>query len=108
MTVNVVEFLKKMPSVFMAEAAAGVDCIVQYNCSTPAYVTIKNSTCVVAEGESSDPADITITMDDEDLIGLLTGELNGMTAFMTGKLKLEGDIMLAQQINGFFDMSRLQ
>lgn len=108
MKTNAVEFLKKMPSVFLPEAATGVECIVQYNCSTPAYVTIKGSTCVVAEGESPDPADITITMDDEDLIGLLTGELNGMTAFMTGKLKLEGDLMLAQQINGFFDMSKLQ
>jgi putative sterol carrier protein len=46
-------------------------------------------------------------MEDEDLVSLMKGELNGMTAFMTGKLQLEGDLMLAQRMFGFFDSSKL-
>ena len=37
----------------------------------------------------------------------MKGELNGMTAFMTGKLQLDGDMMLAQRIGTFFDASKL-
>jgi len=40
-------------------------------------------------------------------IALLKGELNGMQAFMTGKLQLEGDMMLAQRLGSFFDASKL-
>jgi putative sterol carrier protein len=39
---------------------------------------------------------------------MLKGELNGMQAFMTGKLQLEGDMMLAQRLGSFFDASKLQ
>jgi putative sterol carrier protein len=46
-------------------------------------------------------------MEDDDLIALLKGELNGMTAFMTGKLQIDGDLMLAQRMSGFFDASKL-
>jgi len=38
---------------------------------------------------------------------MLKGELNGMQAFMTGKLQLEGDMMLAQKLGTFFDPSKL-
>ena len=41
------------------------------------------------------------------LIALMKGELNGMTAFMTGKLQLDGDLMLAQRIGGLFDPAKL-
>ena len=30
-----------------------------------------------------------------------------MTAFMTGKLQVEGDMMLGQRLQGFFDGSKL-
>ena len=60
----------------------------------------------VAEGTASSP-DVSITMEDDDLVALLKGELNGMTAFMTGKLQIDGDLMLAQRMSGFFDASKL-
>ena len=46
-------------------------------------------------------------MEDDDLVSLLKGDLNGMTAFMTGKLQLDGDMMLAQRMTSFFDASKL-
>jgi putative sterol carrier protein len=46
-------------------------------------------------------------MEDDDLVALIKGELNGMTAFMTGKLQVDGDLMLAQRLPGLFDVSKL-
>ncbi len=100
------ELLHNLPSAFNADAAAGGDCTIQFNCSTPAHVMIKDGGCSVADGQS-DSADVTITMEDDDMVALMKGELNGMTAFMTGKLQIEGDMMLAQRMASFFDASKL-
>ena len=103
---DVVSFLQKMTQAFDPSAASGTNCVLQFNTSKPAYITINNGTAQLSEGNSPSP-DVTLIMADEDLIALLKGELNGMQAFMTGKLQLEGDMMLAQRLGNFFDQSKL-
>ena len=100
------DLLKKLPVAFQPDAAGDVDCTVQFNISTPMHVVIKNGACATKDGTAGS-ADVTITMDDDDFVSLMKGDLNGMTAFMTGKLQLEGDLMLAQRMFGFFDSSKL-
>jgi putative sterol carrier protein len=100
------DFLKKLPAAFNASEASGMNATIQFNSSTPVHVVVKDGSCSVIDGTSS-AADVTITMEDEDLIALLKGELNGMTAFMTGKLQVDGDLMLAQRIATIFDGSKL-
>ncbi|MDN5862629.1 MAG: SCP2 sterol-binding domain-containing protein [Salinisphaera sp.] len=95
------ELIEKMPAVFDAQAAGDLNATVQYAISTPMYAQIGDGSCTVHEGQASAP-DVTIIMDDDDLVAMLTGELNGMTAFMTGKLQVDGDIMLAQKLPQVF------
>jgi putative sterol carrier protein len=97
-----VELIKKLPQAY----AEGSDCVIQFNVSQPHYVTIAGGAATVAEG-SAPNADLGITMEDDDLVALMKGELNGMTAFMTGKLQLEGDLMLAQKLTTYFDPAKL-
>ena len=47
---------------------------------------------------TSDDANCTITVADSDFVGLVKGELAGPMLFMTGKLKVEGDISLAMKL----------
>ncbi len=103
---SVADLLQKLPAALNAEAAAGTDAVIQFNSSQPHYVTIKGGSATVTAGSASSP-DVTLTMEDDDLIALMKGELNGMTAFMTGKLQLDGDLMLAQRISGLFDPAKL-
>lgn len=98
--------IRNLPNAFDASAAAGTDCTIQFNCSTPMHVVIKDGSCTASDGTASGP-ELAITMEDEDLIALLKGELNGMQAFMTGKLQVEGDMMLAQRMGSFFDAAKL-
>ena len=100
------DFLKKLPSAFNADAASGTNCTINFACSQPVNVVINNGNCVVNDGTAGN-ADLTITMEDDDLIALMKGELNGMTAFMTGKLQVDGDLMLAQRMASFFDAGKL-
>jgi putative sterol carrier protein len=45
-------------------------------------------------------ADCTVKMAFSDLDDMIGGKLDGMTAFMTGKLKIEGDMSNAMQLQG--------
>jgi putative sterol carrier protein len=103
---SVTDFLQKLTTTLDPNAAAGTNCVLQFNTSTPAYITIKDGAANLTEGAAPSP-DVTLIMADEDLVALLKGELNGMQAFMTGKLQLEGDMMLAQRLGSFFDASKL-
>jgi len=45
-------------------------------------------------------ADTTLKISLDDFIAMTQGELDGTTAFMTGKLKIEGDMGIAMKLQG--------
>lgn len=55
------------------------------------FVDIADATADVGLGEIDD-ADVTVTNSYETAVGISTGELNTQMAFMTGKLKVSGDM----------------
>ena len=57
-------------------------------------------TGTVYKGPAKPKADVTISLDDDVFTQLASGELNGQKAFMTGKLKAKGNIMLATKLDG--------
>jgi putative sterol carrier protein len=52
----------------------------------------------------NDEATCIITIADEDFIGLMTGEKNGMELFGMGRLQVERDIMAAMKLEKLFAM----
>ncbi|HKM14441.1 MAG TPA: SCP2 sterol-binding domain-containing protein [Marinospirillum sp.] len=88
---------------FNATAAAGMDDVFQFNVEdgTNYYVVIKNNQCEIAEGDHDDPS-VTLIMNKATLKDVLTGEEDGMQAFMAGKLRAEGDMMLATKLSTLF------
>lgn len=44
------------------------------------------------------PADATVSMTWDDFMAMSEGKLDGMMAFMQGKLKIAGDMMLVQKL----------
>ena len=50
--------------------------------------------------EDDGAADTTIKVSWADWQSMVAGQLDGMTAFMTGKLKVEGDMSNAMQLQG--------
>ena len=56
--------------------------------------------------EEDGAADTTIKVAWEDWQAMAAGQLDGMTAFMTGKLKAKGDLGLAANIANLFDIPK--
>ena len=101
------ELLKIMPELLDAEAAAGIEAVVQYHISEPIYQVLKGGSLQVFEGEAAHP-DLLVTISDDDLVRLFRGELQLMGAFMTRKLKLRGNVILAQRLVGLVDREKLR
>lgn len=100
------ELLHKMPEAFDAEAAGDTDAIVQYDISRPVYQVVRGGEVQVYDGRADDP-DLTVQIADDDLVRLFRGQLNPMLAFMNGKIRVQGDMTLAQRLVGFVDRERL-
>ncbi|KAF5367042.1 hypothetical protein D9758_004075 [Tetrapyrgos nigripes] len=60
----------------------------------------------VYKGPAKPKADVTISLSDETLGQLASGKLNGQKAFMTGKIKTKGNIMLATKLDGVFKATK--
>jgi len=56
-------------------------------------------TGTVYKGSAKPKADVTIILSDDALSDLASGKLTGQKAFMTGKLKTKGNIMLATKLD---------
>jgi alkyl sulfatase BDS1-like metallo-beta-lactamase superfamily hydrolase len=64
-------------------------------------VRVADGTIAVAEG-AEDGVDATITASEESFQMIVAGELNPTTAYMTGKLKLKGDMGAAMKLQKIF------
>ncbi len=64
-------------------------------------IAISEGACALASGEHDD-ATVTLAMELETLKDVMSGELDGMAAFMQGKIRAEGDIMLATKLTQIF------
>lgn len=100
---TVAEIVETMKTRFNAEAAAGLDVVFQFDIKDgdTYHIVVKDATCDIREGACDDPS-VTLIMDSETMIGIMSGEQNGMQAFMMGKVRAEGNMMLATKLNELF------
>jgi len=64
-------------------------------------VEVNHGVCTVSQGVHPSPT-VTLTMKGEDWAAMAAGELSGPKAFMTGRLKLKGDMFAAQKLGTLF------
>lgn len=106
MPLTISELMERMPGALIPEKAQGVDATVHFKFTGAEAgewnAAIKDSKVDVAQGAPQKPANLTLTADSTDYVKIFTGELDGMQAFMQGKIKLAGDLNLAMKLMQMF------
>ncbi len=88
---------------FDADEADDMEAVFQFDLEDDSnyHLSISEGKCAMAEGEHDDPT-VTLSMDLDTLKDVMSGELDGMAAFMQGKIRADGDIMLATKLTQIF------
>jgi putative sterol carrier protein len=101
------QIFTRMPEAFLPEKAGDISTTMQYDVKTDDgveqwTVAFANGACTTSEGAAPEPR-LTLGVDIVDFVRLIFGQADGAQLFMGGKLKLQGDMMFAMQMQGFFD-----
>jgi SCP-2 sterol transfer family len=87
-------------------AKANREAVIQWDVTTPdgveTYPVRCGDGCTVEHAKSESPT-VTLGLSLPDSLRLILGSLDGTHAFMSGKLKIGGDVMLAQVMQSWFD-----
>jgi SCP-2 sterol transfer family protein len=95
-----------MAESFDPEQAAGRSAATQWEVSAGGethtyHVIIDAGTCRAGSGPVPSPR-ITMAQELSDFIRFMAGQTNAVTAFMTGKMKVTGDVMFGPTMESFF------
>ena len=104
---TVKETFDVMESRFRPDKAAGTNASIQYEISGDGGGTwnavIKDGSCAVSQGAAAAPS-LTLQMSAQDWLDMLSGKQSGQMLFMSGKLKVKGDMGLAMKLGSMFQM----
>ena len=102
---TVKEIFDGMAGAFNADKAAGMKAVYQWDITGDGGGTwhgdIADGAISVNEGAHDSP-NITITVAAQDWLDITNGKLDGQMAFMSGKLKVKGDMSLAMKMKTLF------
>lgn len=97
---------KGMVDAFVPERARGQSAVIQYDINTPVgtstyQVHVQDGKCRVSRGMTA-PARVRLGLSLPNFLRLSMGNLGATQAFLTGKLKLSGDMLLSAQLESWF------
>ncbi|MCQ3830716.1 SCP2 sterol-binding domain-containing protein [Microbulbifer elongatus] len=99
------EVIHSMDERFQPDASKGVDAkyqwIVNGDNGKEFCIHVNNGAFSVLEGRKENP-DVTFETDEHSYLRLVNNELKGMTAILTRKLLVKGNIYLASKMDNIF------
>ncbi len=102
---SIKDYFDTLPQRFVPTAAKGVNAVFQFEISgddgCTCHVVVEDGTMKIVDGAAASPS-TTIKMASKDYVDMVNGKLNGAMAFMKGKLKVTGNVMLAQKMQTIF------
>ena len=104
---TVSEVFEQMPSRFRPDRAAGMSAVIQYDISGDGggtwHAVIKDGACTVSPGAGSNPQ-LTLAVSAQDWLDVVSKKQSAQMLFMSGKLKLKGDMGLAMKLGSMFEL----
>ena len=107
------EIFRRMAEHFRADAARDTDAVIHWEIggredggADQFETVIANGACEAHEGFQQDAARVTFKIGGSDFLRLVTGNAAGPMLFMSGKLKIEGDMMFAASAASLFTIPK--
>ena len=95
------EFFSGLQEAIDPEKVKGIDATYQWDITGEGggkwWAKLGEESVEVSDGEAESP-NITLTVEAQDWMDIVNGKLNGQMAFLTGKLKIQGDMTLAMKL----------
>lgn len=103
---SVQDLFQKLKEQFRSEKAQGDKAVLAFQLSgadSGAYwMKIDNGTLEVGEGTPPAEPDLILKAAGDDFVKIMNGEMNPMTAFMSGKVKAERNMGMAMKLMAWF------
>ena len=99
---TVKEFFDGLPARVDAGKTAGMNNSYVFDVEGVGAWTVRVADGAVTVAEGAEDADCTISASEETLTRIVNGEQNPTTAYMTGKLKIAGDMGAALKLQKLF------
>ena len=99
---TVQEFFDQLPSRVDPEKTAGMNTAYVFDVADVGQWTVTVADGAVSVSEGAGAADCTISASEETFEKIVSGEQNATTAYMTGKLKIQGDMGAALKLQKLF------
>ena len=96
------EFFEELPTRIDASRTAGMNTSYVFDVTDVGAWTVRVTDGAVSVTEGAEEADCTISANEETLTRIVNGEQNATTAFMTGRLKVRGDMGQAMKLQQLF------
>jgi putative sterol carrier protein len=106
MSPSVRELLEKMPNAFLPAKAGDAKALIQLDLTGEDggawLLDISGGKCAVRE-EKAAKSDVTVTMDAADFVAMYSNKLNPVQAFMSGRIKVAGNVGMVMQLLNWFE-----
>jgi putative sterol carrier protein len=99
------QVVEQMPSYFLPEKAGSTNATIMFDLSGEdagkRFIRIADGAATSGQGEVENP-NLTLIADSSDFVKIFTGQTDATAAFMSGKLKIKGDMGLAMKMQTMF------
>jgi putative sterol carrier protein len=106
-TNEIMSLLEKMRQQYKPDKAQNLDTVIQFNITdgdeNRYWLEVKGETLEIHEGQADEPQ-MTLIAAKNDFADMVYGRSKAMQAFMSGKLRVKGDMSLAMKLQAIFDL----
>ncbi len=99
---SVREFFEGLPSRVDPAKTAGMTTSYRFDVDGAGTWTVRVDDGKVTVNEAAEEAECTVRVTEDNFMKLLSRELNPTTAYMTGKVKIQGDMGTAMKLQKLF------
>lgn len=100
------QIVDALPGALVPEKAGATKAMIQFDISGEQggkwWTKIADGKAEIGSGDAPDAANLTLIAEAGDFVKIMTGQMDGMTAFMSRKLQVKGDMGLAVKLQSLF------